>query len=93
MHAQGVLALLLAQLLPAVLLAQLRRAAPGCCTAARKHARDGAARPGAPPSVGSWSQVKQALWAGGIQRANAPEGRRSTPGMHKWEDLVRGGWG
>ena len=35
------------------------------------------------------SQVKQVLWAGGIQRANAPEGRLSTPGLQKWQDLVR----
>jgi hypothetical protein len=36
-----------------------------------------------------WSvaRVKQALWAGGIQRSNKPEGRRSTPGLQKWEDL------
>ncbi|KAF5843779.1 hypothetical protein DUNSADRAFT_8295 [Dunaliella salina] len=36
-----------------------------------------------------WSveKVKQALWNGGIQRANAPEAMRSTPGLRKWQDL------
>ena len=26
-------------------------------------------------------QVKKALWAGGIQRSNKPEGKRATPGL------------
>ena len=40
------------------------------------------------------ARVKQALFAGGIARANAPEGRRSTPGIQRWEDLVRAAlWG
>ena len=34
-------------------------------------------------------KVKQALFAGGIARANKPEGIRNTPGIQKWEDLVR----
>eukprot|EP01025_Chloroclados_australasicus_P043219 TRINITY_DN46078_c1_g1_i1.p2 TRINITY_DN46078_c1_g1~~TRINITY_DN46078_c1_g1_i1.p2 ORF type:complete len:102 (+),score=9.24 TRINITY_DN46078_c1_g1_i1:30-308(+) len=36
-----------------------------------------------------WSveRVKQALWDGGIERSNKPEGKRSTPGLQKWEDL------
>jgi hypothetical protein len=34
-------------------------------------------------------QVKQALWAGGIQRSNKPAERRNTPGLQSWEDLVR----
>ena len=33
-------------------------------------------------------KVKQALFAGGIARANKPEGIRNTPGIKKWEDLV-----
>ncbi len=33
--------------------------------------------------------MKQALLAGGIARANKPEGIRNTPGIHGWEDLVR----
>lgn len=37
-------------------------------------------------------QVKQALWAGGIQRSNKPEGKRHTPGLQKWEDLVSACW-
>lgn len=35
------------------------------------------------------SQVKKALWAGGIQRSNKPEGRRASPGLKQWSDLVR----
>ena len=34
-------------------------------------------------------QVKQALWAGGIQRSNKPAAKRNTPGLQNWEDLVR----
>ncbi len=34
-------------------------------------------------------QVKKALWDGGIERSNKPEGRRATPGLQKWQDLVR----
>ena len=34
-------------------------------------------------------QVKQALWDGGIARSNKPEGRRNTPGLQAWSDLVR----
>ncbi len=34
-------------------------------------------------------QVKQALWNGGIQRSNKPASKRNTPGLQKWEDLVR----
>ena len=34
-------------------------------------------------------RVKQALFAGGIARANKPDGIRNTPGIRKWEDLVR----
>ena len=42
-------------------------------------------------------QVKQALWAGGIARSNRADGKGSTPGLRRWEDLVRkrkrkGGW-
>jgi len=39
----------------------------------------------------SWTSaaVKRALWAGGISRSNREDGRGSTPGMKKWEDLVR----
>ena len=33
-------------------------------------------------------QVKQALWDGGIARSNKPEGRRNTPGLQAWSDLV-----
>ena len=33
------------------------------------------------------SQVKKALFDGGIARANKPEGVRNTPGIQKWEDL------
>jgi len=36
----------------------------------------------------AWLQVKQALWNGGIQRANAPEGQRSTPGSCEAEKSV-----
>ena len=32
--------------------------------------------------------MKQALWQGGIQRANKPEGKRNTPGLQQWSDLV-----
>ncbi|KAL4432226.1 hypothetical protein ABPG77_005988 [Micractinium sp. CCAP 211/92] len=32
-------------------------------------------------------RVKQALFKGGITRANKPEGVRNTPGIQKWEDL------
>ena len=34
-------------------------------------------------------KVKQALFSGGIARANKPEGVRNTPGIRGWEDLVR----
>lgn len=34
------------------------------------------------------AQVKQALWQGGIQRANKPEAECNTPGMQQWSDLV-----
>ena len=34
-------------------------------------------------------RVKQALIAGGISRANKPDGIRNTPGIRSWEDLVR----
>ena len=34
-------------------------------------------------------KVKQALFAGGIARANKPEGVRNTPGIRGWDDLVR----
>lgn len=39
----------------------------------------------------AWSvgRVKQALWAGGISRSNKPPERRATPGLQRWEDLVR----
>ena len=37
----------------------------------------------------TWLQVKQALWAGGIVRANRPAGKSNTPGMERWEDLVK----
>lgn len=33
-------------------------------------------------------QVKQALWAGGIARANKPPEQSGTPGMMDWSDLV-----
>ncbi len=33
----------------------------------------------------------QALWDGGIERANKPADKRATPGMHGPEDLVRPG--
>ena len=33
-------------------------------------------------------QVKRALWAGGIQRANKSPEKMNTPGLQKWEDLV-----
>jgi hypothetical protein len=33
------------------------------------------------------AKVKQALFAGGIARANKPDGIRNTPGIKKWEDL------
>jgi hypothetical protein len=48
----------------------------------------GAAAEPSPPC----RQVKQALWAGGIQRASKPDagGRRHTPGLQAWEDLVGG---
>ncbi|CAL5224236.1 g6888 [Coccomyxa viridis] len=32
-------------------------------------------------------EVKQALWAGGIKRANKPADKSSTPGMARWGDL------
>lgn len=32
-------------------------------------------------------QVKQALWAGGIERANKPAEQRVTPGLRSWEDI------
>lgn len=32
-------------------------------------------------------QVKQALFKGGISRANKPEGIRNTPGIQKWQDI------
>ena len=34
-------------------------------------------------------KVKQALFDGGIARANKPEGVRNTPGIQSWADLVR----
>lgn len=34
------------------------------------------------------TQVKQALWNGGIQRSVKPASKRNTPGLQKWEDLV-----
>ncbi|KAK9807613.1 hypothetical protein WJX72_004150 [[Myrmecia] bisecta] len=34
------------------------------------------------------AKVKQALWAGGIQRANKPEHKRNTPGIQDWDDLT-----
>ena len=34
-------------------------------------------------------KVKQALFAGGIARANKPDGVRNTPGIRCWDDLVR----
>lgn len=34
-------------------------------------------------------QVKQALWDGGIVRSNRTDGKGSTPGLRRWEDLVR----
>jgi hypothetical protein len=34
-------------------------------------------------------QVKQALWAGGIARANKSPESSSTPGLQDWKDLVR----
>ncbi|EIE18483.1 hypothetical protein COCSUDRAFT_38586 [Coccomyxa subellipsoidea C-169] len=34
------------------------------------------------------AKVKQALWAGGIQRSNKPKDKSSTPGLQKWEDLA-----
>jgi hypothetical protein len=33
-------------------------------------------------------QVKQALFKGGIGRANKPENIRNTPGIQKWEDVA-----
>ena len=33
--------------------------------------------------------MKKALWAGGIQRANKPPDKSSTPGMAGWQDMVR----
>lgn len=33
-------------------------------------------------------QVKQALFDGGISRANKPESVRNTPGIQKWEDVA-----
>lgn len=33
------------------------------------------------------AEVKQALWKGGIQRAN-PRRNGNTPGLQKWEDLA-----
>ena len=39
----------------------------------------------------SWTsaKVKRALWTGGISRSNREDGKGSTPGVKKWEDLVR----
>lgn len=34
------------------------------------------------------AQVKQALFDGGIARANKPEGVRNTPGIQRWQDLA-----
>lgn len=34
-------------------------------------------------------KVKQALFDGGIARANKSEGVRNTPGIQSWSDLVR----
>jgi hypothetical protein len=50
---------------------------------------------GAPPArpagdvctAGRSLQVKQALFNGGIARANKPDGVRNTPGIRQWEDL------
>lgn len=33
-------------------------------------------------------RVKKALFDGGIERANKPEGVRNTPGIRSWEDLA-----
>ena len=41
------------------------------------------------PSVEDAAQVKKALWGGGIQRANKPLDKSSTPGMAGWQDMVR----
>ena len=34
-------------------------------------------------------KVKEALFAGGIARANKPDEIRNTPGIRNWDDLVR----
>eukprot|EP00955_Chlamydomonas_euryale_P111058 366036-Chlamydomonas_euryale.AAC.13 len=34
------------------------------------------------------AEVKQALWAGGIARANKPPERGGVPGMRQWQDLA-----
>lgn len=55
----------------------------------------GAGEAGAPPPASpnlhllSLSQVKRALWAGGIARSNRADGKGSTPGLRAWQDLVR----
>ena len=33
-------------------------------------------------------RLKQALWNGGIQRANRPAEVAATPGLQRWEDLA-----
>jgi hypothetical protein len=45
------------------------------------------------PHMSVVHQVKRRLWAGGIQRSNKPEGRRATPGLKDWDDLVGAGGG
>ena len=40
------------------------------------------------PSREHAAQVKKALWAGGIQRANKPADKSNTPGMAGWQDMV-----
>lgn len=41
------------------------------------------------PLFAAHAQVKQALWKGGIERSNKPQHVRNTPGLERWQDLVR----
>ena len=41
------------------------------------------------PLCAAHAQVKQALWQGGIERSNKPQHVRNTPGLERWQDLVR----
>eukprot|EP00798_Chlamydomonas_sp_ICE-L_P021027 gene21027-27896_t len=44
--------------------------------------------PTVPPRKDMDHMVKKALWTGGIERSNKPEGKRSTRGLQCWEDLA-----